>query len=301
MTAMKKKKVNKKFVQLKERLYRRAVLLFVPHRMNHYRPHAIRRYGLVVVTVLIIGMQLGYNMTANGQVLGVREAISSQDLLAATNAQRAERHLSALQLSPQLSQAAFLKAQNILQEQYWAHTSPSGLTPWHWFGAVGYNYAHAGENLAKNFTTTPAVMTAWMASPEHRANILAADFSQVGFATVDGTMGGQPVSLVVALYGTPAVADVAGVQATASTTPVQGTMTPVTRLGVALQSITPAALGSFALILAVMGVALAAHHYRKKLPAALRRSWYQHHGLIKAGGMLSLGVVMLFMYSGGQI
>lgn len=294
---MKKKKVNKKFVQLHKRLHRQAVLLFVPHRTNQYRPHAIRRYGLVAVIVLIVGMQFGYNIATTGRVLGAHEAISSQDLLAATNTQRTERHLSPLQLNPQLSQAAFLKAQNMLQEQYWAHTSPSGVTPWHWFGVVGYNYTHAGENLAKDFTTTPAIMTAWMASLEHRANILAADFSQVGFAVVDGTMDGKPVSLVVALYGTPAVAAVAGMQTIGDTT----AMSPVARFGVALQSMTPMALGSFALMLAIIGVALAAHYCRKQLPTALRRSWYQHHGLIKAGGMLSLGVMMVFLYGGGQI
>jgi hypothetical protein len=69
----------------------------------------------------------------------------------------------------------------------------------------------------------------------------------------------------------------------------------------ALQSVTPAALGSIVITIVVAGVAFIAHFYRKKLPKVLRQSWYRHHGIIKAGGMLSLCLIVVFLYSGGQI
>ncbi len=301
-----KKKINKKVVQLKKRIHRHIKMVFVPHKANQYRPHLIRRYGLAVVLLLVIGMQVGYNVAITGRVLGAKASISTQSLLASTNTQRADNHLPVLTMNDQLSQAAFLKAQDMFQGQYWAHVSPSGTTPWHWFGEAGYNYSYAGENLARNFSTADAATVAWMASSEHRANILDTHYTQVGFAVVDGTIDGKPTSLIVALYGEPAstvaTTSVAGVQvphveAAAAT----GTMSLVTRFGVALQSITPAALGSMMLILVVTGVALLAHTYRKKLPIALKRTWYRHHGIVKAGGMLSLCLVVVFLYSGGQI
>lgn len=299
-----KKKTNKKVVQLKKRIHRQMKLTFFPHKANQYRPHLIRRYGIAVVVLLVISMQLGYNLATTGRVLGVKEPISAVSLLDDTNIQRVADNLPPLTMNDQLSQAAFLKAQNMFKEQYWAHVSPSGITPWHWFGEAGYNYSYAGENLAKNFSSADAATLAWMASSEHRANILDAHYTQVGFAVVDGTIDGKPTSLIVALYGEPVAttASVAGVQAPHNNAAPTGSgMSLMTRFGVALQSVTPAALGSIALVIVAAAVALLAHAYRTKLPLALRRTWYRHHGLVKAGGMLSLCLVVILLYSGGQI
>lgn len=301
------KKINKKVVKLKKRVNRRVKLTLFPHKANQYRPHIIRRYGLAVVLLLVISMQAGYNIAITGHVLGVKESISTQSLLVDTNAQREDHGLPALAIDDQLSKAAFLKAQDMFDNQYWAHVSPAGTTPWHWLGEAGYNYSYAGENLAKNFSTADAATVAWMASAEHRANILDSHYSQVGFAVVDGTMNGRPTSIIVALYGEPVsavatTASVAGVRAQRVESAASvGTMSLMTRFGVALQTITPAALSSMILILAVTGIALMTHLYRKKLPIAMKRTWYRHHGMIKAGGMLSVCIMVVFLYSGGQI
>ena len=46
-------------------------------------------------------------------------------------------------------------------------------------------------------------MTAWMNSPTHRDNVLRKDFTEVGFAVVDGTLGGEQTTLVVQMFGKP--------------------------------------------------------------------------------------------------
>ena len=69
----------------------------------------------------------------------------------------------------------------------------------------------------------------------------------------------------------------------------------------AVQALTPAALGSLMLIFITATVAFIAHFYRKKLPLSLQRSWYRHHGMIKLGGMVLLCLVVILLYSGGQI
>lgn len=296
-----KAKQTKRTAGFKTFLHRSAKLAFVPHAANHYRPHLIRRYGLGAVLVLIILGHIGYNLTTTGAVLGDTAPLTTEALLDDTNKKRTEEHLAPLQIDSALSQAAFLKAQDMLQDQYWAHTAPDGTTPWQWFGYVGYNYSYAGENLAKNFRTADAVVAAWMASPEHRANILSRQYSDVGFAAVDGVLHGKHATIVVALYGAPVDESVAGVQQAASGVSASASGGPLTQLGVMIQSMSPAAVGSVFLMILVAGIALITHFYRGKLPKTLRSSWYRHHGLMKAGGAFSLGVVIIVLYGGGQI
>jgi hypothetical protein len=301
---VKTKQKNKKLTVLKKQIRHHAKMTFVPHKANQYRPHLIRSYGLVVVLLLIIGVQGTYNFAKTGSVLGVQASITSDQLLSDTNNQRVESKLPALKLNSQLSQAAYLKANDMLQAQYWAHISPSGVTPWHWFNVAGYNYNYAGENLAKNFTTADAATTAWMASTEHRANILGTHYTDVGFAVVTGVLQGQNTLLIVALFGDPVsqgTPAVAGVQTNNLNAAPPQNISIITRLGMAIQSLTPAALGSALLMIVVAGVAFATYFYRRKLPKYLRQSWYRHHGVLKAAGTMSLLLVVVVLYGGGQI
>ena len=64
---------------------------------------------------------------------------------------------------------------------------------------------------------------------------------------------------------------------------------------------TPAMVGSLALLLMTAMVALVAHAYRHQLPKPIRTSWRRHHGLYKSVGMASLAVVVVTLYGGGQI
>jgi len=278
---------------------RHLKLVAVPHKANQYRPHLIRRYGLLAVLILVGILQVSALLPSSTAVLGSKAPVSASILLADTNRVRIQNSLAPLEINEKLSRAAFLKASDMFKKQYWAHTSPAGTAPWEWFGAAGYNYNYAGENLAKNFRSAGAIMTAWMASPEHRANILGAQYSQVGFATMDGKLNDAPATIVVALYGSPVEsAAVTGVSVQA---PPVHSSSLMTRFGVALQTMSPAALGSTVLLILVASVAMFTHFYRHKLPRSLRYSWYRHHGIAKAGGMLGLCIIVVFLYSGGQI
>ena len=274
----------------------------IPHHKNDYRPHLIRGYGLVAIAFIVVGLQLGYNGATTGNVLGRQSDITINSLLAETNQSRAQAGQNPLKINDKLDQAAYLKATDMFTKQYWAHNSPDGTTPWKWFGDVGYNYNEAGENLAKNFTSTSAVMTAWMNSPDHKANILKADYQDVGFAVVSGEMNNQPTLLVVALYGLSVNSAVAGVQTSfAGSMPTTGQSNVLTQFAVAFQSITPAVIGGLALIALAIIVSLLAHAYRRKLPKSLRQSWYRHHGLYKLVGLICFGLIIICLYGGGQI
>ena len=63
-------KNSKKQTESVTKLVKHALkLTFVPHKKNGYNPHLIRRYGLIAIVFIVIGLQLGYNGAKTGDVL----------------------------------------------------------------------------------------------------------------------------------------------------------------------------------------------------------------------------------------
>lgn len=122
-----------------------------------------------------------------------------------------------------LDTAAQLKAQDMANSQYFAHTSPAGITPWHWFNQVGYYFTYAGENLAIDFNESMDVENAWLNSPKHRENIMSNNFTEIGIATAEGYYNGSPTTYVVQMFGTPAFIP----KAEAATPTIRATSAPV--------------------------------------------------------------------------
>lgn len=118
-----------------------------------------------------------------------------------TNKDRTDAGLPALTINKKLSDAAYAKALDMLANNYFAHVSPSGKTPWSWMDAENYNYIYAGENLAINFKTPQETETAWMNSPSHRENIMSKNYTEVGIAEAQGVLNGQPAIVVVEMFG----------------------------------------------------------------------------------------------------
>jgi hypothetical protein len=200
-----------------------------------------------------------------------------------------------------------MKAQDMADKQYFAHTSPEGLNPWHWFEQAGYEYEYAGENLAVDFTDSSDVARAWMNSPTHRENLLKKEYVDVGFAVVSGELNGKKTTLVVALYGAPAVAVAATAtqqtpQPTFSASKVATeTQNPLAYFGTTLEALSPVTIGVLGLLAVVAIVGVLAHHHRAKLPKALKKSWRMHHGMYTFLGMITLGVLIIVATGGGSI
>lgn len=294
----KKKQVKK---PLHKKVHKKAKLLVVPHAHNKYQPHLVRRSGIVAILLLVVVLQAFYIVSKGGLVLGGKANISVEELLASTNAERAKGGLEPLQADDKLTLAATKKAQDMLANDYWAHTSPAGVSPWEWFKDARYNYSYAGENLAKNFSTADSVVHAWMNSKDHRDNILNSHYRDIGFGVVEGELDGQPTTLVVAMYGAPKTTT-----SLASTEPtVLAAVNPgqpiIAQFGAKVQTLAPATLGSVFLLLMTATIAASAHLYRKKLPRPVQQSWLKHHGAYKALGMTGVAVMIVMLYSGGQI
>ena len=127
-----------------------------------------------------------------------------------------------------LNEAAQLKAENMVQNQYFNHTSPSGISPWFWFAKAGYNYKYAGENLAIGFFDSKEVYDAWLNSPSHKANILNPNYKEIGTAVLNG-FGQNNTIVVVQEFGSQLPAKIETVKSN-NTKPVateQKTNTPL--------------------------------------------------------------------------
>ena len=96
------------------------------------------------------------------------------------NAERAKAGLPALKLNWELSRVARIKSQDMHDKKYFSHQSPTYGSPFDMIKKFGISYRAAGENIAQGYATPQAVMTGWMNSPGHRANILSASFTQIG-------------------------------------------------------------------------------------------------------------------------
>jgi uncharacterized protein YkwD len=205
---------------------------FFPNKKNRYHPHILRSYGLVSVAVILAFIPSLYNTLSTGssQVLGYATSISISELFSLSNSERTSVGLPAYSLNSTLNQAASAKASNMFEDDYWAHDNPDGTTPWYFIEAAGYSYQSAGENLAKGFNTSAGVVNGWMNSAPHKANVIDADFVDVGYSVMNGVLQGEETTLVVAMYGLPYVAPeptpVAPTQTTPTPSPPATSPTP---------------------------------------------------------------------------
>jgi len=177
--------------------------LFLPHHTNNHRAKVLHVDALLLYALVfaVFNFSLRYVHKAMPDILGFATDIHVEQLLNDTNSQRAALGLTPLTLNAQLSAAAAQKASDMLAKDYWAHNSPTGATPWDFISGSGYHYVVAGENLAKNFTTSQAVVDAWMASPTHKENIVKPGYRDIGFAVVNGKINGEDTTLVVQMFG----------------------------------------------------------------------------------------------------
>ncbi len=107
-----------------------------------------------------------------------------EQVVALVNQQRAANGLQPLTLSATLSNAARAKSQDMHDQHYFAHESPTYGSPFDMLKSFGISYRSAGENIAMGYATPEAVMNGWMNSSGHRANILNASYTQIGVGYV---------------------------------------------------------------------------------------------------------------------
>jgi uncharacterized protein YkwD len=115
-------------------------------------------------------------------------SVNSQ-VVALVNQQRAARGLAPLAISGALTSAAEGHSRDQAQRSTMSHTGSNGSNVYQRITAAGYWPSAWGENVAAGQPTANDVMNAWMASSGHRANILSANFTEIGVAAVASANG----------------------------------------------------------------------------------------------------------------
>lgn len=184
-----------------------AALLFhflVPHESNNHRARLLHPIFVTLSLFLFLLTQflLPFLPQFTPVVLGYSSNISPEAIIQLTNAEREKTGSPPLRIEPLLTQAALAKGSDMLTRNYWAHAAPDGTQPWYFFVNADYHYRFAGENLARDFTNPEDAVQAWIASPTHRENLLAARYEDIGVAVVEGELDGVRTTLVVQLFGT---------------------------------------------------------------------------------------------------
>ncbi|WP_462186179.1 MULTISPECIES: CAP domain-containing protein [unclassified Frankia] len=103
-----------------------------------------------------------------------------------TNAERAREGLAPLTVDDRLAAAAEAHSVDMATRGFFAHTSPEGRTVSDRVSALGYRYAQVAENIAAGQNSADEVVTGWMNSPGHRANILIPRLRQIGIGQATG-------------------------------------------------------------------------------------------------------------------
>ena len=127
--------------------------------------------------------------------------ITRDTVIAQMNAYRAEAGLAPLHEDARLELAAEDRMRDMEEQEYWAHQSPDGRSPFLWLAQRNYVFSFAGENLARGFETPEVLVSSWMESQGHRANIMSPMFQDCGIAIIDGsTIGRANGKSVVVLF-----------------------------------------------------------------------------------------------------
>ncbi len=124
-----------------------------------------------------------------GDILTIPQIGSSvtafeNEVIRLVNDIRQQNGLPALTANWELSRIARYKSQDMVDNHYFSHTSPTYGTPFQMIKAFGLSYRTAGENIAWGYSTPQAVVNGWMNSTGHRENILNASFRQIGVGYV---------------------------------------------------------------------------------------------------------------------
>lgn len=126
-----------------------------------------------------------------GQILQIPQLESTvssyeSEVIRLVNEIRQQNGLRPLAANWELSRVARYKSQDMRDNGYFSHNSPTYGTPFQMLSAFRLSYRTAGENIAKRYASPQAVVNGWMNSSGHRANILNASYTQIGVGYVSG-------------------------------------------------------------------------------------------------------------------
>lgn len=115
------------------------------------------------------------------------ELTFAEQVVALVNEERAKENLAPLTIDEKITDAAIVRAKEI--QTSFSHTRPNGSSFATALKEAGATYRSAGENIAWGQKTPEEVVTAWMNSSGHRANIMNANYSRIGVGHLQNAAG----------------------------------------------------------------------------------------------------------------
>jgi len=112
-----------------------------------------------------------------------------KEVVTLVNQERSKQGLAPLKENVQLSNVARTKSKDMVDKNYFSHTSPTYGSPFDMMKQFGITYTAAGENIAMGQQSAASVMSSWMNSPGHRANILSKNFTEIGVGLAKNNSG----------------------------------------------------------------------------------------------------------------
>lgn len=150
-----------------------------------------RAYGVTLQSVIDANPQVeNPDLIYPDEILNIpvdeEKSLSDHELevVRLVNVRRESAGLKPLKADAELSRIARLKSRDMCDKKYFSHTSPTYGSPFQMMKDFGISYRYAGENIAMGQRTPSEVVSAWMNSPGHRANILNASFTKIGVGYV---------------------------------------------------------------------------------------------------------------------
>ena len=135
----------------------------------------------------------GSTSTGNSGTSGTQTSSMNSDekeVFDLINKQRTNNGLPALKNDSEVQRIARIKAQDMVDNNYFSHNSPTYGSPFDMMKSFKVSYKTAGENIAANSSNSSAV-TAWMNSSGHKANILNSSFNYTGIGVVSSPRYGK--------------------------------------------------------------------------------------------------------------
>lgn len=170
---------------------------------SHLHPLGSRIIFWNIVLFFVVKVFIPYSSFQPATILNNIKPFDSREVVTATNNMRLANGLFPLRPNFQLDAAAADKLSDMLSNNYFAHTSPTGVSPWSWIKKSQYVYSVAGENLAIGFFNANDTVLAWMNSPSHKANLLNVQYQDIGIAVGKGKIDGSEGIVVVQMFGSP--------------------------------------------------------------------------------------------------
>ena len=173
-------------------------------RLNSPLRGTSRSAHLVLVGLMVVGIGVTALATPDGSARAATAACTpdsswgtprgdyAEQVVALVNQHRAGLGLPALRTSAALQDAAVWKARHMAAYGYMTHDDPAPPSARTWYQRVqacGYTRGGAGENIAYGYASPQAVMTGWLNSPGHRANIENASYRVLGVGAASSSAG----------------------------------------------------------------------------------------------------------------